>query len=166
MIADSRFRKDLFYRLNVIALQITPLRERRSDIVPIARHLLNRLVADAAMMDIKLTTEAETVLRRYAWPGNVRELSNVLERTLSMLEGDVIDYGDLPFYLRNDPLPKSRHSQKSMKQIQAHAEAKAIREALLETGNNKAHAARMLGIHRTLLYKKMKKHGIVPEQEP
>lgn len=160
MLSEGRFRKDLFYRLNVIPLHIPPLRQRRSDIVTTAKHLLSHLVQEAAMVDIRLDSATEKMLKDYDWPGNVRELSNVLERTLSSLEGTTIRPHDLPFYLDRSNGRKHGKPQTSIKEVQAKAEKEAIRFALKETGNNKAKAARILGIHRTLLYKKLKKYNM------
>lgn len=160
MLGEKRFRKDLFYRLNVIPLQIPPLRERREDILPTAKHLLTHLAAEASLSELHLSPEAADVLYHYDWPGNVRELSNVLERVLSSLEGDTIQLPDLPFYLYRSRRSSPRLSRASLKEAQAGAEKETIRYALSSAKNNKAKAARMLGIHRTLLYKKMKKYGL------
>jgi len=160
MMADRRFRKDLFYRLNVISLNIPPLRERRVDIIPTARHLLKQMIQEGITQDLKVAPEAEDALKNYTWPGNVRELSNVLGRALSSMEGDRMHRHDFPFFLQREEENRSGYHKTSIKDVQARAEAKAIREALLETGYNKAQAAKLLGIHRTLLYKKMKKYEI------
>jgi PAS domain S-box-containing protein len=160
MIKERRFRKDLFYRLSVIPLQIPPLRKRKADILPIARHILNQLMADMTLSGVSIDPEAEDVLRQYAWPGNVRELSNALERTLSGLESDTIRVADLPFYLYRNASALSGPGTTNIKDIQARAEKRAIQHALEETDNNKSQAAKRLGIHRTLLYKKMKKYDI------
>ena len=162
MLADERFRKDLFYRLNVIPLRIPPLRERRSDIVPLARHFLKQMTREANLPEISLDKEAAEALKKYAWPGNIRELSNVLERSLSSIEGDAIHLGDLPFYVSRTQknLPQPNQTTIDIKGVQARAEKEAIRYALKETNHNKARAAKILGIHRTLLYKKMKKYNI------
>lgn len=160
MLPDGRFRKDLFYRLNVIPLQIPPLRVRRDDIIPLVRHFLQQMAQEAALSEIRMDQEAEKTLRKYDWPGNVRELLNVLERTLSSIGGDIIRLGDLPFYLHRTQKNSPRHDQTSIKEVQARAEKDAIRYALQETNYNKAKAAGILGIHRTLLYKKMKKYNI------
>jgi transcriptional regulator with PAS, ATPase and Fis domain len=161
MIRDGRFRKDLFYRLNVFPIMIPPIRERREDIIPVFIHLLQKFSEDADLFDVRLDKSAQKVLVEHGWPGNARELSNVLEWTLSSLEGNIIRDRDLPFYLkhRQDMLPPDRHSP--MREVHAHAEAQAIRQALKEADYNKARAARILGIHRTLLYKKIKKYGLV-----
>ena len=160
MINAGDFRKDLFYRLNVIPLKIPPLRERKSDILPAARYLLGRMAHDANLPQIKIDREAERALKNYSWQGNVRELSNVLERALSAIEGDTITQQDLPFYLQRSSKKTSGGSQSSLKEVQARTEKEAIRYALKECGNNKARAAGILGIHRTQLYKKMKKYNL------
>jgi transcriptional regulator with PAS, ATPase and Fis domain len=164
MVSSGAFRKDLFYRLNVIALHIPSLRKRRSDIVIIARHLLNKLAQEAAMLNVKMAPDAERALADYDWPGNVRELSNVLERALSSIEDDTIEPEHLPFYVRRDSVSAQTTEYASIRVTQAKAEKSAILRALEETANNKTRAAELLGIHRTLLYKKMKKLGI--ELEP
>ncbi len=161
MMAQGRFRKDLFYRLSVIPLHIPPLRNRPEDILPIARHLVGRIAAEASLVKVVLGRRAQQTLTHWHWPGNVRELSNALERALSALEGDTIGLLDLPFYLQGVPKATAPESSPApLREVMAAAEAKAIRRALAETRNNKALAAKHLGIHRTLLYKKMKRHHI------
>ncbi|MDY6789938.1 MAG: sigma 54-interacting transcriptional regulator [Thermodesulfobacteriota bacterium] len=160
MVDSGRFRKDLFYRLNVIPIHITPLRKRRSDIVLLARYLLKNLAQEATMSGIRLDKSTEAILREADWPGNVRELSNVLERALSALEGHTIQVKDLPLYLSRGRQQTIQNNQSSIKEAQAAAEREAILFALEETNYNKAKAAGLLGIHRTLLYKKMKKYSI------
>jgi PAS domain S-box-containing protein len=160
MLSDGRFRKDLYYRLNVIPLNIPPLRERKNDIIHLVRHFMQQMVQEAAIYEIKLGPEAEKALKRHDWPGNVRELLNVLERTLSSIETDTIRLVDLPFYLHGTQKKSPQQNHTSIKEVQALAEKEAIRYALKESNNNKVKAAKMLGIHRTLLYKKMKKYNI------
>jgi transcriptional regulator with PAS, ATPase and Fis domain len=165
MLGERRFRKDLFYRLNVIPLTIPPLRERREDIIPTARHLLQQMAAEASLPEIQLSSEAEDVLYSYDWPGNVRELSNVLERVLSSLEGETIHLQDLPFHLYRGRKTVPRKSKASLRETRMRVERESIRYALAANRYNKAQAANMLGIHRTLLYKKMKKYGLSLKQE-
>jgi transcriptional regulator with PAS, ATPase and Fis domain len=160
MLADGRFRKDLFYRLNVIPLNIPPLRERKVDIMQIAGHLLKQMAAEANLEKITIEKEAERVLKNYRWPGNVRELSNVLERTMSAIEGITICLQDLPFYLHHHQIKLSEKKGSTLKDFQAKTEKDSIRYALTKSGNNKAKAAKVLGIHRTLLYKKMRKYDL------
>jgi PAS domain S-box-containing protein len=160
MLAENRFRKDLFYRLNVIPLQIPPLRERKSDIIPTARHLLKQMAREANLKEKKIDHEAEKALKNYGWQGNVRELSNVLERTMSTLDADIIQLQHLPFYVYRSHQKSPGTFQSPLKDVQNRTEKEAILYALREAGNNKAKAAKILGIHRTLLYKKMKKNSI------
>jgi PAS domain S-box-containing protein len=160
MMENGLFRKDLYYRLNVIPLHIPPLRERDKDIIPMARHMLNQISQDASIAEVALDRQTEKAMVKYEWPGNARELSNVLERILSSLNGDIIHLCDLPFYLYRSKKQLPGAGKKSLKNIQASAEREAIRYALESSGYNKAQAANMLGIHRTLLYKKMKKYHL------
>jgi len=160
MLPDGRFRKDLFYRLNVIPLHIPSLRERKKDIIPTAGYVLKQIANEAGVPAIKMGKEAEKALRNYGWPGNVRELSNVLERTISALNGETIHLQDLPFYLHRRRKKLQGRNRSSLKDVQASTEKEAIRYALEETNYNKAQAAKVLNIHRTLLYKKMKKYNI------
>jgi PAS domain S-box-containing protein len=161
LLRGGRFRKDLFYRLNVIPLHIPPLRERKEDIIPLCRHLLQDMTRESTAAPIVMEEEAEKALQAYHWPGNVRELSNALERILSSLDGNIIRFSDLPFYLQADGKnPAWQEGRSNLKAIQSDAEKKAIRDALRATRYNKAKAARMLGIHRTLLYKKMRRYGL------
>ena len=160
MIRSGRFRKDLFYRLNVIPLHLPPLRERKNDILPIAEHLLRNMAPESILPDIRLEPQTRRALTRYNWPGNIRELSNVLERTLSATEGNRIHVTDLPFFISGGKGRTRSSEPGSIREIQAGAEKAAIQRALETTHYNKSRAAALLGIHRTLLYKKMKKHGI------
>ncbi|MCX5873609.1 MAG: sigma 54-interacting transcriptional regulator [Deltaproteobacteria bacterium] len=160
MMADGRFRKDLFYRLNVISLNIKPLRDRPDDIIPLSRHILERLAIDYSLPTMEIDSKAEAILMRYDWPGNCRELCNVLERSVSSLEGNVIRPSDLPFQLYAGQGPSKAMNGLSLKDVQGNAERDAILSVLTATNNNKANAARLLGIHRTLLYKKLKKYNI------
>jgi transcriptional regulator with PAS, ATPase and Fis domain len=160
MLEEDRFRKDLFYRLNVITLNIPPLRERREDIVPITRHLLKRIAQDMGIMGLSMDPQAEEVLKNYGWPGNVREISNVLERVIPYLERNTIYVHDLPPYLYQDQRMPVESRTTSLKSLQGLAEREAIRHALNSTHYNKARAADLLGIHRSLLYKKMKKYNL------
>jgi PAS domain S-box-containing protein len=164
MLADGRFRKDLFYRLNVIPLHIPPLRERKADIAHISRWMLKQMAAEANILEVKLDKNAEAALKHYEWPGNVRELSNVLERTMSALENGTIRLQDLPFYLHRNGKKPSAQNRASLRDLQTRTEIETIHFALKESNNNKAKAARILGIHRTLLYKKMKKYDIALER--
>ncbi|MBL7205524.1 MAG: sigma 54-interacting transcriptional regulator [Desulfobacteraceae bacterium] len=166
MLEERRFRSDLFYRLNVIPIPVPPLRERKEDVIPLAEHLLQQISQDFGFPEIKIDHQAEEALMNYDWPGNVRELSNVMERTLSMLEGDIINYCDLPFYLLHKKRLSQQSKRSSLKAVHARTEKEAIHYALEFANYNKARAAKTLGIHRTLLYRKMKKYNIPVDPHP
>jgi DNA-binding NtrC family response regulator len=144
----------------VIPLHIPPLRERPKDILPLVRHFLDQTAQEAFLPEITLEQNAEEVLRTYHWPGNIRELSNVLERVLSSLEGNTMRLPDLPFYLYRSRKIASKLTAVPIREVQSRAEKEAILHTLRLAGYNKSKAAAMLGIHRTHLYKKIKKYGI------
>jgi len=121
---------------------------------------LKQIAGEANFSEITIDRDAAGVLENYEWPGNVRELFNVLERTMPALDGDTICLENLPFYLHHSRQTFPEQYRSSLKDVQATTEKEAIRYALQESGNNKARAARMLGIHRTQLYKKMKKFNL------
>ena len=154
MMQRKRFREDLFYRLNVIHLHIPPLRERRDDILPIARHLLDRITHNS--YPIHIDPRAGEALCEHDWPGNVRELSNLLERVASFLEGDTIHIYDLPLPLFNQRTKQAASGPPLLKDTRLLAEREMILRTLRTTSFNKVKAAKLLGIHRSLLYKKMK----------
>ena len=165
MLAENRFRTDLFYRLNVITLTIPPLRDRREDIVPIAHVLLKQIAADGGLAEVSLSPEAEDFLIGYDWPGNVRELSNVLERAAHYSERERLTVADLPRYLFQRGKPDGPINAETLRHVQQSAERDAIYRALETEGYNKARAARNLGIHRSLFYKKLKKYGVPLRKE-
>ncbi len=160
MIDSNRFRKDLYYRLNVMPMHIQPLHERVEDIIPLAEHILEQLSQDMGLVHVTLSPAAHDCLRSYAWPGNVRELSNVLERTLASLTSESVDVDDLPLHVQARQVKRTQRSEGSLKSILDSAEKQAIERALQACDHNRAQAARELGIHRTLLYKKMKRLGL------
>ncbi len=160
MMGDGRFRKDLFYRLNVIRLNIPPLRERRDDIISIADSLLKGMAEDLPCGEIEIGREAESVFLDYEWPGNVRELINVLSRVSCQLEHDVIMPYDLPLIMRGGRGLPSGTAAASLGRVLDTAEKDAIIRALKSAEGNKTAAAASLGIHRTHLYKKMRKYGL------
>ncbi len=160
MVREKRFREDLFYRLNVIPLPLPPLRERKEDIPDIANHITKKLCTETDYCDITLSRKALEILSDFDWPGNVRELTNVLERTLSRLNRNVIRPNDLPFYIQKKSRKERDNIPGSLKSVKHEAEKQALEDALEANGYNKAKTARQLDIHRTLLYKKIKKYGI------
>lgn len=160
MVERGEFRADLFYRLNVVALHVPPLRERANDVVCLARYLLQKIAGKTLQPPVNLTPSAMTLLKQHSWPGNVRELKNVIDRTMATLTSDHITPADLPFYLHRDKETRGSGQSSLLKEVVAKAEKLAIKDALKMTGYHKIKAAELLGIHRTLLYKKIAKYKI------
>jgi DNA-binding NtrC family response regulator len=160
MVNNGRFRKDLFYRLNVIRFHIPPLRERRDDILVIAKALLAGMAVNTPFSEIKIHPAAEALLLNHDWPGNIRELANVLSRVTCLLERDTIQPYDIPFFLRSGKEEAGGAVRTSLERVIDAAEKEAIVRALASAGNNRTAAAAMLRIHRTHLYKKMRKYGL------
>lgn len=160
MVEEKRFRSDLYYRLNVFHIHIPPLRERPDDILPQARYFLSDLAEEWAVQPPGLAPETEKVLQTYPWPGNSRELRHILQRTMATLERDTILPHDLPLHLLTRACPSHAPAASPLKKIVNDAEIRAIQAALKACDNNKAQAARMLCIHRTLLYRRMKQLGM------
>ena len=158
-IRRGKFRKDLYYRLNVIPLHIPPLRERREDIPLIASHLLQGLCRDFGLAAKGISPEVMKIFQNHDWPGNVRELSNILERTLTLLDerDEMIHVEHLPLFFRSLSTRSERSQPRILKDLRATSERDAVLHAIRAANNNKNEAARILGIHRTALYKKMKK---------
>lgn len=157
MVERGEFRADLYYRLNVVPLHIPPFRERREDIIRLAKHLLQQIRGAST---VSFTAEAEALLKQHCWPGNGREVNNVIERTLAIIDGSTITAADLPFYLHRHKPPQPSGQSSLLKEVVAKAEKAAIQDALKMSRYNKVKAAEILGIHRTLLYKKIAKYKI------
>jgi len=167
LVQQGRFRQDLYYRLNVIELHIPPLRERAEDIPLLANHVLARLAASLGMKVPHLSDDAMTVLRRYRFPGNVRELENVLERALTLCNGDEISAPDLhlPASAMSDEETIGDQSfesggEHSLDDYLEQVERQAIESALNKTNQNKTAAAKLLGISFRALRYKLEKLGI------
>ena len=157
-VAEHRFREDLFFRLNVLAIEVPPLRERPADIVPLADHLLRRLGPVHGCGEARLDSEAQAALAAYAWPGNVRELKNVLERALVFAQHEVLGIADLPESVRAAAHPGALPGNlRSLEQI----EREAIAATLEATRYKISKAAEILGISRKTLLEKRKKYGLL-----
>lgn len=162
LIDGQAFRLDLYYRLNVVHIQLPALREIREDIQPIFRHFLHKLSVGERPKIRRVSPDAMEALTHYSWPGNVRELRNVIERAMIVCRNHSIERDDLP--LEKSHAPQIHLSPEGklvpLKLLIEQTERQAIIQALAHTGNNRAEAAKILGIHRTGLYQKMRKHGI------
>jgi two-component system response regulator FlrC len=153
MIDAGTFREDLYHRIAVFPIKLPPLRERRSDIIPLARTLLVRVGHDLKCPVPKLTPAAEQRLVAASWRGNVRELANALERAAILASGDPIDAGHL-LLEDSGPLPPSNGAVRPLAEL----EKEAILAALAATGGNRRKAAELLGIGERTLYDKLKKY--------
>ncbi len=159
-IAAGRFREDLFYRLNVVRLEVPPLRDRAEDIPLLVDHFLGRFREALGKNVRRVSDEALERLVSYPWPGNVRELENLIERAVILTDGDVIEPSHLPTMSAPAPEGAREDADFSLKRGRKVFEAGLIRRALAATDGNRTHAARLLEIsHRALLYK-IKEYGI------
>ena len=159
-VDEGKFRKDLYYRLNVIPIQISPLRERKEDIPIIAEHLTQIINKDLGTHVTKISPEVVNIFQNYDWPGNVRELANILERIIYITEGDAIQFRHLPFFLQRMSEGSSKLQPSLLRNLREDMEREALLHAIRISNDNKNKAAKLLGIHRTALYKKMKKLNI------
>jgi two-component system response regulator PilR (NtrC family) len=154
LVEQGRFRRDLFYRLNVIELRMPALRECREDIPAMAQHILERLARTAGLVPPLLTAPALAALQSYPFPGNVRELENVLERALALMVGDRIDAADLNLAPAQTPGLAPATVGGSLQDHLDNVERQAILDALARANNNRTAAARLLGVtFRSLRYR-------------
>jgi two-component system NtrC family response regulator len=154
------FREDLYYRLNVVAIQIPPLRERREDIPLLLDHFLRKFAEKNRREVTGLTTAARDALLKYDYPGNVRELENLVERAVLLCRGRVIDLEDLPAGLRPGQRSTAEPLPKTLPGVLADIERQAIQSALEQSGGIQTQAADALGISERVLRYKMKKYGL------
>jgi transcriptional regulator with PAS, ATPase and Fis domain len=170
MVRRGDFRMDLFYRINILSIHAPRLKDMREDIPLLATHLIKLLNEEMGWGAAAISPEAMEELRNYEWQGNVRELRNVLERAMIIAKDRFIRPEDLPERIRRvdegDLSPYALQSSTragNLRRILAETERQTIIEALRAAGGNKAKAARVLGIHRTSLYEKMRTHGLDPD---
>ncbi|MBN9616369.1 MAG: sigma-54-dependent Fis family transcriptional regulator [Acidobacteriales bacterium] len=173
MVEQGRFRKDLYFRLNVVNLRIPPLRNRREDVAPLAMHFLARMQQETGVERV-FSDETLRMLTEYDWPGNVRELENAIERACALSSGPVLHMGDLPTQLQDFRMQRhtatldedgaadtgdSAMPRPGIVSI-AEMEKQAILETIRQLNGDKLMAARLLGIGKTTLYRKLKEYGI------
>ena len=170
MVAEGLFREDLFYRLNVIPVQLPPLRDRRDDVPLLVQHFLQKLSADSGRAAVTVSQEALRSLMAYPWPGNVRQLENAVERAIAFSHGrSQIDLQDLAPEIQNQPAPTDASEVwfpddglDFDKYIEA-VELSLIRRSLERTQGNKRQAAKLLNLKRTTLIEKLKRLELSPE---
>ncbi len=156
-VRSGRFREDLYYRLRVVELEVPPLRERREDLLPLARHFVARLADKLGLPGLRLDPSALDALLDYSWPGNVRELENALERAGVLCQGGVITREVLPQEVlrRTAASAPEERARRSLAEI----EREHIELVLEATRQNRAEAARVLGIGDTTLWRKLKEYA-------
>ena len=162
-VEERRFREDLYFRLNVISLEVPPLRQRKEDIPLLAAHFLSHY-AERNHKNVKgFSAQCMDMLLHYDWPGNVRELQNAVERAVILCTGEYVTGPELPVNIAKlaaEAMPKSSEVSSSLAGLPLEeVERRAIEETLRETGDNKSAAARKLGITRATLHKKLRKYG-------
>jgi len=171
---DGSFRPDLYFRLNVVAIQLPPLRERREDLPALIRHFLQLKAKQIGITQKAFDQQATDVLLRYSWPGNVRELENIIERALALSLGDTLTIADLPTALAMAEAPLQRAAAAvaatttdsttgSLSDAVDQLEITLITDALTKADHNQTRAAEMLGTTRRILKYKMDKLGIVSQ---
>lgn len=162
MIKEGQFRSDLYYRLNVVTLNIPALRERKDDLPFLVNSLLTKISKKENLGNITISKAAMEYLISYDWPGNVRELENVIERAINFIGSDKkIEIKHLPVWITGI---ENAGDVRNLKEIVENAELEGIRNALRQCKNKKTKAARQLGISRTTLYEKMLKYGLCDTQ--
>ncbi|PGE95404.1 sigma-54-dependent Fis family transcriptional regulator [Bacillus pseudomycoides] len=172
MVQSGEFREDLYYRLNVFAIDIPPLRERKGDMVHLTEFLIRKLNEEFGSSVLSLDDRVRDIFMEHDWPGNIRELENVLERALNVVEGTIIQVHHLPVYLRKKDLEeelyheifmvdqeKNEMSYSLQTEVES-AEKRVIARALKKTAGNIKEAAGLLGIHRASLYRKIERYGM------
>jgi two-component system response regulator HydG len=157
LVSKGLLREDLYFRLNVITLDLPPLRERNEDILPLICHFSAKFAKESNMPEPKFSDQALEVMKSYHWPGNVRELENVIQRLVVMTEGNRVEIPDLPSHMRFTALRET-----GLNRTLAQVEADYIRNVLASVHGNRTRAAEILGIDRKTLREKLRKAGIPP----
>ncbi|NCO32697.1 MAG: hypothetical protein AUJ92_14445 [Armatimonadetes bacterium CG2_30_59_28] len=161
LVRNQTFREDLYYRLNTVAIQLPPMRDRRSDIPLLARHFLEKHKNKVSRKVTGIHADALAALQEYAFPGNARELEHMIQRALVLGRSEKIEVADLPAELRGGSTQIQEQSFTGLLAEQlGQYESKAIRDALSASGGNQSRTARALGINRTTLIAKMKKYDL------
>ncbi|HWR88878.1 MAG TPA: sigma-54 dependent transcriptional regulator [Dissulfurispiraceae bacterium] len=160
-IAEGKFREDLYWRLNVIDIEMPPLRERKDDIEMLVKHFIQGYAEEHKKKLKGVDAEALGLLKRYSWPGNVRELRNIIERAVILSDGEYITAGQLPEKINKSvEEPDTSDIQSSLKACLSDYERDLLMKTYVAHGRNKEETARTLGIDLATLYRKFKKYGI------
>ena len=171
-IADKKFREDLYYRLNVISINIPPLRSRKDDLPLLVNHFMSLYSKENHKKIKNVSDDTMNILMNYDWPGNVRELENIIERAVILDTDGLIGSDDLPELLVGNAMASfdtrigsgaGPRGTASLKDALREPEKIYILQVMKETGWNKKKAARKLGVNRTTLYNKLKKYSLLAE---
>ena len=164
-IKEGRFREDLYYRLNVIPVQVPPLRERREDIRLLVDEFMRETAVDSGLRQKRITDRAIEIMVRQQWPGNVRELRNLVERLVILVPDEVIDVQHLSECLPSTPpeAPASALDQPTFRQAKMEFERQYLRKKLAEHRGNISQTAEAIGLERSHLHRKLKSYGVEPE---
>jgi Nif-specific regulatory protein len=160
-VREKRFREDLYYRLSVVTIDLPPLRERTEDILPLAEFFLNQFCKEARRKQLELSSDAEIRLQAHGWPGNVRELRNLMERVAFLNANDKVEVEDLAFIL--NPRAEDRIDvgvDLALNEATQRFQQQYIERAIKTTDGRMTKAARILGLHRSNLYRKMRQLGM------
>jgi DNA-binding NtrC family response regulator len=165
-VKQGRFREDLYYRINVVTINLPSLSERVGDIALLAKHFVKTYSTQHNKKKLDITSEALEFLERYPWPGNVRELENVIERAVLLGKGSFITPDDLPTTIRQEQIiQQPQFKAVSLKKAVSEPEKNIIRQALEAHKWNRQETAEALGVNRSTLFKKMKRYGLYAEAE-
>ena len=166
-VREKKFREDLYYRLNVVTLDLPPLRERPEDILPLADYFLRQFCPQARRPVLEFTDEARRRILTHGWPGNVRELRNLMERVAFLSTGEKIEVEDLAFILSPQQKDEAEMGvDLGLSQATSRFQGQYIERAVKRASGNMSEAARMLGLHRSNLYRKMRQLGMnVPDED-
>ena len=166
LVEEGRFREDLFYRLNVVPIQVPSLRERREDIRELAQHFLSRSAVQLGRMPQTLTEASAQLLESYPWPGNIRELQNLMERLATLCESQIVEESDLPLeFVVQGGLKREAERETSLAAALDAFEKGYLKKVLAQSGWNRRLAAQHLGIGYSTLKGKLKDYGIGADEE-
>ena len=158
---EKKFREDLYYRINVVELNIPPLRYHTKDIPVLCKYFINKFNEEEYFEIKEISSQVLEIFKTYNWPGNIRELKHTVERAAFLCKEDKIKLKDCQFFLdKKNNFEKTNINNNSLKNIKDDSEKTAIIKALESSKNNKTKAAALLNINRSLLYSKLKKFGI------
>lgn len=162
LVKQKLFREDLYYRLNVMSIELPSLRERKEDIEILTYDLINQIGNRLNIYVEGITEEALNYFKVYDWPGNIRELENVIERAINLLGSKfIIEEKHLPLFLTKNKSNKYIRTEMNLKKMIEELEKETIRKCLEETGGNKNQSSKILNISRMSLYKKIEKYNLM-----